>query len=167
MQTEGSGLMDLPSPEFVPPPPRKRRKTRGDDAEVLLTPLIDCVFLLIVFFLVTSMFKRFERQIPVQLADSSASVAEQPREDALKIGLTRDGFLMRPAQRGGRGVLTYRRVDDAAAHLKALADEYGIERPLEVLVHRETPFQTVVDTLDLTELQGFRNVRTRVTDTAF
>ena len=36
-----------------------------DKVEVQMSPLIDCVFLLLIFFLVTTMMKKWEMQIPL------------------------------------------------------------------------------------------------------
>jgi len=55
----------------------RRKRKSGGEAEVMLSPLIDCVFLLLIFFLVTSIIKRYERQIPVTLADPTASVSRR------------------------------------------------------------------------------------------
>ena len=38
-----------------------------DKVEVQMSPLIDCVFLLLIFFLVTTMMKKWEMQIPLSL----------------------------------------------------------------------------------------------------
>lgn len=47
-----------------------------------MTPLIDVVFLLLIFFLVTSRFEKEEREIDIDLPDASQSVPliEQPSE---------------------------------------------------------------------------------------
>ena len=39
-----------------------------DKVEVQMSPLIDCVFLLLIFFLVTTMMKKWEMQIPLTLS---------------------------------------------------------------------------------------------------
>ena len=40
-----------------------------DKVEVQMSPLIDCVFLLLIFFLVTTMMKKWEMQIPLTYND--------------------------------------------------------------------------------------------------
>ncbi len=139
------------------------KKFKGG-SEVNMTPLIDCVFLLLVFFLVTSMLKRKERQIPMTLADTSAAVAEEAREEATLIALSEGGVLHQATTRTSRGVQRFEPAPDAAALLKEIADKQGLNSPLELIVQREAPFQTVINTIDLIELQGFTNVRTRVRD---
>jgi len=142
-----------------------RFRPRNDDsADVPLSPLIDCVFLLLIFFLVTSMIKRHERQIPVTLADPTAAISVQTRADAFRFGIDRDGHVY--AQTGRRskfGSDTFAPVGDVPAYLHAFAATHPPDRAIELLVERGTPFQRVIDVLDVFELQGFERVRSRVT----
>ena len=140
----------------------RMRTPQHDDAGVEMSPLIDCVFLLLIFFLVTSMIKRSERQIPVTLADPTAAVAEADSNDALQIGIDVDGNLFAEARRDGYGRVTFTPIADLAPYLQTLAAERGTDDPIELVVERQTRFQTVIDALDLFELQGFDNVRSRV-----
>ena len=45
-----------------------------DKVEVQMSPLIDCVFLLLIFFLVTTMMKKWEMQIPLTLPTMTSSL---------------------------------------------------------------------------------------------
>ncbi len=131
----------------------------------MLSPLIDCVFLLLIFFLVTSQLKRFERQIPVQLADPTAAVAETAADEVYLLGIDVGGNLYASDEKTGRGVMMFKRVGDPPAFLSSLVANRGATVSLELVVERETPFQKVVNVLDLLELQGFKNVTSRVRDT--
>lgn len=66
---------------------------RREDPRVDLTPLIDIVFLLLIFFLITTTFvKERKPNIPINVpAASSAEVT--PKEDGLTIHVTQDGKL--------------------------------------------------------------------------
>ena len=70
-------------------------RARTTDAGINMTPMIDVVFQLIIFFLVTSHFARQEAHLPLPLpaADSSeaAKSDDQPR---LVINVTGDGTLL-------------------------------------------------------------------------
>ena len=52
-----------------------------DRAEVQMSPLIDCVFLLLIFFLVTTMMKKWEMQIPLSVPPMGASVSATKQGD--------------------------------------------------------------------------------------
>jgi len=140
------------------------RKRGGGEADVLMSPLIDCVFLLLIFFLVTSQLKRYERQIPVTIADPTASVSEQVRSDAYLIGLDIDGRLHREAGRDEMGIVQFQPVGDLDAALSALVAERGGDAPVELVVEAQTPTQTVIDVLDTLQEAGLRQVRSRVRD---
>jgi len=54
---------------------------------ISLTPLIDIVFLLLIFFLVATEFAKEEREIPVQLPEASEALpmTQSPREVVINI----------------------------------------------------------------------------------
>jgi len=143
----------------------RMRPKQDAGTEVPLSPLIDCVFLLLIFFLVTSMIKRYERQIPVTLADPTAAISTDTQEDAFRFGIDREGQAY--AQTGDRskyGVHTYAPINDLPTFLQTFDPTHGTQSPIELVVQRGTRFQTVIDTLDIFELQGFDNVRSRIKD---
>lgn len=55
---------------------------RDDDSlEVQMAPLIDCVFLLLIFFLVASTLRKIDKELPLELPEIEASVqVQQPPE---------------------------------------------------------------------------------------
>jgi biopolymer transport protein ExbD len=140
----------------------KRRKKVSDG--VILSPLIDCVFLLLIFFLVTSMIKRFERQIPVTLADDTSAITVEPNDDSFPIGVSKSGLLFAPAGQTWSGVKNFSLLPDPDVFLKTLIGERGKLKPVTVLVERGTPFQKVIRVQDRLELIGFENIRFRIRD---
>lgn len=146
---------------------RRRRPPRcafcqEDEAAVAMSPLIDCVFLLLIFFLVTSMLKRKEMLIPIKLPDQSAAVAETSQDDVLIIGMDHEGHAYRTLEQiGAQGELLYEPVGDLAVYLRGLIDEQGSEalrRPLRIDADHDTPFQKAIDVLDTCKLLGFTDV---------
>ena len=129
-----------------------------------MSPLIDCVFLLLIFFLATSMLKRWEHQIPIDLPESTSAIADQAADRTQIIGVTRRGQFVRAVGRGDRAAIQYERVDDLAGHLKRIADAYGHDVPLQISTHPETPFQLIIDTVDLCKLAGFQNVSVQLSN---
>ena len=133
-----------------------------DDAEVPMSPLIDCVFLLLIFFLVTTMLKRKEKLIPIELPDNTSAVAARAYDETLIIGLDANGAAYRASGAvTGDGAIIYEPVDDLAAYLKSVIESDGataLQRPLRIDADRNTPFQTAIDMLDVCKLQGFTNV---------
>jgi len=140
----------------------RRKRKSGGEAEVMLSPLIDCVFLLLIFFLVTSIIKRYERQIPVTLADPTASVSAELQSDAYLLGLGAEGGVYREAGRDGQGIVRFEPVPDVRGLLAELVTMRGGEAPIELVVEQHTPFQQVIDLLDQMRDAGLTQVRSRV-----
>ncbi len=144
--------MRLPKPAKESSPP------------ILLSPLIDCVFLLLIFFLVTSMIKRYERMIPLTLADPTASITQTVEEDVYQMAVGNDGQLYAEAGRGSWGSIRFQRIEAVDPFLDALLEKSGQDQPIQVRVDREVPFQSVIRYQDMLENRSFRNVRFRVSD---
>ncbi|WP_309385983.1 ExbD/TolR family protein [Cerasicoccus frondis] len=143
---------------------RMRRRRRGDsDIEVDLSPLIDCVFLLLIFFLVTTMLKKLEKQIPVVLPDYTVALAPVAENEVIIYAITeREGILR--ANEGKRSMkgLSYHGIDSFEADLARVASDKGTEVEIRLDAEREVPVQTVIDTLDTLALLGFENVGVRL-----
>ena len=142
---------------------RAKRRTKVSDG-VILSPLIDCVFLLLIFFLVTSMIKRFERQIPVTLADDTSAITVEPNDDSFPVGVSKAGLLYAPEGQTWSGVKNFSLLPDPDIFLKGLIGERGKLKPVTVLVERGTSFQKVIRVQDRLELIGFENIRFRIRD---
>jgi biopolymer transport protein ExbD len=69
----------------------------GGDLEIMMAPMIDMVFLLMVFFLCSSRFPEFEGKFDVQLPDAGQVRKDAPAvdiPDEVIVRVTRDGKLM-------------------------------------------------------------------------
>ena len=141
---------------------RRRRFTEGGDlAEVPMSPLIDCVFLLLIFFLVTTIIKRKDKQIKINMPENTSSVAAETVYKVIYIGLDTQGQNLRVEGRGQDGDFQWSPIENLSAYLKKIVDESGpqaLHQPLQIIADRETPFQKAIDTLDLCSLQGFTKV---------
>ncbi|GJL95473.1 MAG: biopolymer transporter ExbD [Hyphococcus sp.] len=70
---------------------RKRATHAGEEADVNITPLLDIVFILLIFFIVTATFLR-EKGIDVSTPDNSEDPPEVPAP-ALVLAVQEDGFV--------------------------------------------------------------------------
>ncbi len=145
---------------------KRQRRRKSGDCEVILSPLIDCVFLLLIFFLVTSMIKRFERQIPVNLSDGTSSINVEASDDSYPIGVSRDGVMYGPDSPNRYGVMGFKPLSDPDGFLRAVLAERGAEAPVTVNVEKGTHFQEVIKVQDRLEILGFGQVRFRIRDAA-
>jgi biopolymer transport protein ExbD len=142
---------------------RRRRRATGPEepAEVPMSPLIDCVFLLLIFFLVTTIIKRKEKQITIEMPDSTASVAVEAQQQIIKIGLTVEGTHQLAKMKNHQGVMQWAPIENLTVYLKKQVEDHGVtffSKPIQISADRNTPFQKAIDTLDLLKLQGFTTV---------
>jgi biopolymer transport protein ExbD len=103
------------------------------DEEIDLTPLIDVVFILLIFFFVTSTFIR--PSLPVNLAKAASAAASAERTEQLVITIDADGILFND------GVTLTR--EDIPALLNANPD-LGIN----LFVDRAAPFDAFLAVID-------------------
>ncbi len=123
-----------------------RRKIR-DELQVNITPLIDVVFLLLIFFMVTTTFNR-ETRLLVNLPEANAEAA-QSLPDQIEILVARDGNY----SINGR-VLVDNRIETL---MRGLDVESGGDLALPVLLvaDAEASHQSVVTALDAIGQSGF------------
>jgi len=110
-----------------------------------LTPLIDMVFLLLIFFLLTSFLTR--PIIPVVLPE--AEIAELSKDQDISVTVRRDGSLL----------LNSEEISDEklARTLKRLYT-YRQSRELIIQSDKEVPFGRVVEVMDISKKSGARTI---------
>jgi len=125
------------------------RPRRPDAPDINLTPLIDVVFLLLIFFMVSTTFKDDSR-IKVQLpeAQGQETPADGPR--VLEILSDRDGdFFVNERQVASR---------ESAALKKIIAEAAQDDPDLPVVIKADamTPHQAVITAMDVASQLGHR-----------
>ena len=126
------------------------RRQRADEPDINLTPLIDVVFLLLIFFMVSTTFKR-DAELAVELPEASAEPAAR-EQNILELVIDAQGryFL-------GDKELINRKLETVK---QALAEAAGDQRdrPLVVRADAQTPHQAVVTAMDAAGQLGFKRL---------
>ncbi len=114
-----------------------------------LTPLIDVVFLLLVFFLVATRFAQEDRELEVQLPTASEArpLTEEPKE--LFVNIDQDGNYFVAGQR-----LAAPEVEVALR--QAVADN-PVNQSVVIRADKRVPFDFVVTIMDLCNRTGVRD----------
>ena len=124
------------------------RAAKTEDSEISLTSLIDVVFLLLLFFMVST---TFERQAVLKIDLPEASSIEQPENQLDSFELVIDI--------NGQYYLNGRQlVDGRPATLRAAFQEAAGENrdiPIILRADAETPHRFVVTAMDVTAQLGF------------
>ena len=133
----------------------KFRRQRKDEVTVNLTPLIDVVFLLLIFFMVSTSFKK-ENHLQLDLPEAGATNAAVA-SNIIEISVS---------AAGDYAINNRALVNGQARTLqKALMEvtEGDIERPLVISADATAPHQAVVQVMDVAGRLGFAklNITTR------
>ena len=126
------------------------RQSSGDDPEVNLTPLIDVVFILLIFFMVSTTFQK-ESEINIELPEASGEPLEE-RKDQLEIVIDANGhYFIDEQQVVNTELVTLK---------KAIQKFLGEQRDLPVVIRadRTTPYEAVIRAMDATAQLGLVNM---------
>lgn len=113
--------------------------------EVNMSPLIDCVFLLLIFFIVTTVFVD---EAAVEVKKPKAASAQDMEKHSIMLALTAEGQIVYGDRRlnlsSVRGVVS-----------RQLRDQ---QRPVIILADQDTRTARLVDLIDECKLAGAKNV---------
>ncbi len=131
---------------------RIRMEEDDDQVVVQMAPLIDCVFLLLIFFLVATTLKKIEKDLPLELPEAAAAVSRQLEGNMTIVSIDRDGNLYLGSEPVGQGYL--------AAKLEELAGKDPDHR-IRIDADREAPLWAAVQILDMCNFENLTNVGIR------
>ncbi len=120
----------------------------GDEIGVDMGPLIDCVFLLLIFFLVSTTMKKPEPEIPVNLPDSAISSVISTDRQVQTLTVDLQGNFFWGSSPIGQHELHQR------------IRQWGSESPnapLRIRVDRDTPSRFLIQVMDLSMFEGLTN----------
>ncbi len=128
----------------------KFRRQAGSEVSVNLTPLIDVVFLLLIFFMVSTTFTK-ETHLAIDLPEASGEIQqEQPRQ--VEIVISKEGEF----SVNGRSLVNSR-IETVKNALGKVSDGDS-QLPLIITADAKTPYQSVVTAMDAAGQLGFVNL---------
>jgi len=126
-----------------------RNKHADQDFEIPLIPMIDCLFVLLVFFLVATTLKKTEKELPLVLPESGAAMDIEQKEDVIVLGLDRNG----QKYFGSKAVTT----EVMNQRLSAAAIE-NPNRRVRLDADASTSYAAVVEVVEMCQFNNLRNV---------
>tara|TARA_B100000614_G_scaffold253101_1_gene266610 strand:- start:5120 stop:5530 length:411 start_codon:yes stop_codon:yes gene_type:complete len=120
----------------------------GDDIGVDMGPLIDCVFLLLIFFLVSTTMKKPEQEIQVDLPDPAISAVSSTAMQVQNLVVDASGNFYWGATPIGQQELHNK--------IRLWAEE-NPESHLRINVDRNAPSRFLVQVVDLCTYEGLTN----------
>ncbi len=128
----------------------------GDnDTELQMAPLIDCVFLLLIFFLVATTLKEQKLELPLDLPDAVSAQIVPQDESPFIVSIDKAGGLYL----GAEPVTT----DALHRSVRQVAQENPARR-IRIDFDKQTPAQALVQVLDLVNFEGLENVGIHIAD---
>ncbi|MEE3368370.1 MAG: biopolymer transporter ExbD [Planctomycetota bacterium] len=140
--------------------PELHQRTRGD-LEISMTPMIDVVFLLLVFFVWTASFQVVENMLPTSLLTVAGTQVTEMAEPAPDVDF--DEIVIRLIWENGvlRWQINNMRVASLEEVRSRLNQIAAIRQSATVILHpdQEVPVGDVVDVYDQVRLAGFKQVQ--------
>ena len=118
------------------------RKRKRVGIRIDMTPMVDVAFLLLIFFMVTTVFRR-PLALEVNVPEPGAKV-EVPASNVMTIYILEDGSMIYDVGQRGLTTATWEELRD----ILVLEMDYNPELILLVKVHRLARYETMVDILD-------------------
>jgi biopolymer transport protein ExbD len=120
----------------------------GNDITVDMGPLIDCVFLLLIFFLVSTTMKTPEYEMPVELPEPAISAQPDIDRAVTLVTIDNNGAFYMDGLPIGQSEL-HRRFSEFA--------ETNPEMHIRIDVDKNAPSRNLVQVLDLCAFEGLKN----------
>lgn len=127
------------------------RPSRRTEPDVNLTPLIDVVFLLLIFFMVSTTFRK-ESELKIDLPEASPQPLTVAEQQPLEIAIDASGRYFINGQ-----ALADKQADTLKEALAKQADGRRDESLL-IRADAETPHQAVVTAMDVAGQLGFKHL---------
>jgi biopolymer transport protein ExbD len=121
--------------------------------EIMLIPMIDCMLVIIIFFLVSTTMKSREKELPLDLPAANAALSVEQPPDLFIIGVDRAGV---PYLSNGNNIEP---VDTERLHQRIREVAKATPgRRVRVDADRLTHFEDIIRIIDLCQFEGLKNV---------
>ena len=131
----------------------KFSRSPQEEVTINLTPLIDIVFLLLIFFMVSTTFSK-ESQLRIRLPDASPDAEVEQRPSRLVVAITKSGdySIRGPNESTGHHLLSRER--SVLAEAMAKGAQGTDELVVVIRADRKTPHEAVVRVMDVARKLG-------------
>ncbi|MGF1530216.1 MAG: ExbD/TolR family protein [Puniceicoccaceae bacterium] len=127
----------------------KVRRDNDENLEIQMAPLIDCMFILLIFFLVTTTLKKVEKEVPITLPFADASIDVAVPGDLVVLSVDAAG------QKYFRGepVSTAALLD----RLQLIASE-NAEQRIRIDGDEAADYRHIIEIIEALKFYGLRNI---------
>jgi biopolymer transport protein ExbD len=119
--------------------------------EVQMAPLIDCMFLLLIFFLVATTLKDFTKELPIELPEADAAMRVPVEPDILSLGFDREGKYYVNGQKATGPQMIFEKIRDAK--------KQGML--VRIDGDRKADYERCIELIEMCRIEGVHNVKLR------
>lgn len=130
----------------------KFQRQRSEEVSVNLTPLIDVVFLLLIFFMVSTTFTK-ESHLEIDLPESSEEPSTDVEPQTIEVVISADGNYS-----VNEKPLVNTQAETLRLAIKEFITAEGELPPLVITADAKTPHQSVVTAMDISGQLGFEKL---------
>jgi biopolymer transport protein ExbD len=129
------------------------KKPDDEPFEIMLIPMIDCMLVIIIFFLVATTLKNKQKELPLDLADAASALTVVQPPDVLVIGVNKLGQVYLGDDN------TIEPVDNERLHQKLReVARTNPNRKVRIDADRNARFLDVARVVDLCAFEGLHHV---------
>lgn len=129
----------------------KFRRPAEDPLEINLTPLIDCLLFLIIFFMLSTTFLR-PSKLQISLPEAGGEAAANPSANNVEVAISASGSFAVNGQ-----VLASRQATSLRSAIEKVS-QGNHEIPFLISADGNTPHQAVVTVMDVAGQMGFQSL---------
>ena len=128
---------------------RTRRRNDDESFEINLVPMIDCMLILLIFFMVATTLKHMEKELPIELPASSAAVSRDAEENLIVLGVDERGNKYLGSTAISREELI-RTLDKAGRQ--------SVKPRVRIDADRNTRYEDVIELVELCQFNSLREI---------
>jgi len=127
-----------------------------EELQINLTPLIDVVFLLLIFFMVSTTFSK-ESQFRIKLPEATAD-ASQAQTDMLEVEISSEGnyAVKGPLDKAAKALVN-RKAETLSRAIKSAAGD-NPDLVIVIRADRRTPHEAVIRAMDMSRRLGYLQI---------
>ena len=123
-------------------------RAKGEDPKLDMTPMIDCVFQLLIFFIITLKPEDIIAHLDVNRPAADARTPQNQRIDLLQVGVYAEGYTLNDR------MVSYATLESMLARLSNISKTQTVV----IKCALESPHKMLVEVLDLCSKLGLKNL---------
>ena len=128
---------------------RARRRRDEESFEINLVPMIDCMLILLIFFMVATTLKHMEKELPLQLPESTAATPMNAEENLMVLAVDTAG----KKYIGGNAV-----TKDELLRTLEEAGRKAVKPRIRIDADRDARYEDVIELVELCQFNSLRDI---------